>query len=76
GYRVPRNDLQEDRLKYAAIILILFKPWSNVKLSPAKLPDVIWEDALDNLKPTMSPERSRITLNMQLLYQTRDAQFD
>ncbi|KAJ6494443.1 hypothetical protein C8R45DRAFT_1095366 [Mycena sanguinolenta] len=29
GYRVPRNNFEPDRVKYAVMILVLFKPWSN-----------------------------------------------
>ncbi|KAJ7224744.1 hypothetical protein B0H12DRAFT_1077984 [Mycena haematopus] len=47
-----------------------------MKSSPVKLPTVSWEVALNEFKPTMSAEHVRITLNMQLLYQTRDAKFD
>ncbi|KAJ6457298.1 hypothetical protein C8R45DRAFT_844365, partial [Mycena sanguinolenta] len=73
GYRVPRNNFEPDRVKYAVMILVLFKPWSNTKVSPAKSPNISWEAALTEFKPTMSCEHVRITLNMQLLYQTRDA---
>ncbi|KAJ7191992.1 hypothetical protein B0H12DRAFT_1082739 [Mycena haematopus] len=76
GYRVPRNDSASDELKYAVIILSLFKPWSNIKLSPLKSADTNWLEELANLKPQLSPEHSRVVLNMQLLYQTRDAKFD
>ncbi|KAJ7856171.1 hypothetical protein B0H13DRAFT_1458014, partial [Mycena leptocephala] len=27
GYRIPRNDSDNDRTKYAVAILTLFKPW-------------------------------------------------
>ncbi|KAJ7704060.1 hypothetical protein B0H17DRAFT_921592, partial [Mycena rosella] len=76
GYRVPRNDLEADQLKYAVVILSLFKPWSNTKPSPLKSPDIAWPDALDEFKIAMAPEHARIVLNMQLLHQTRDAKFD
>ncbi|KAJ7934825.1 hypothetical protein B0H13DRAFT_1563174, partial [Mycena leptocephala] len=76
GYRVPRNDSESDQLKYAVVILSLFTPWSTLKTSPLKSPDVSWSDALADLKNTMSPEHTRVVLNMQLLYQTRDAKFD
>ncbi|KAJ7911419.1 hypothetical protein B0H13DRAFT_1546796, partial [Mycena leptocephala] len=45
GYRVPRNDSENDNLKYAVVILTLFKPWSNTKSSPLKSPDTPWEEA-------------------------------
>ncbi|KAJ7106782.1 hypothetical protein C8R44DRAFT_541872, partial [Mycena epipterygia] len=76
GYRVPRNDSKNDNLKYAVVILTLFKPWSNNKSSPVKSPDMSWEEAFHEFKLIMSPEHVRITLNMQLLYQTRDAKSD
>ncbi|KAJ7241207.1 hypothetical protein B0H12DRAFT_1074568 [Mycena haematopus] len=76
GYRVPRNDSASDELKYAVIILSLFKPWSDVKSSPLKSLDSNWLEALANLKLQLNPEHSRVVLNMQLLYQTRDAKFD
>ncbi|KAJ7205616.1 hypothetical protein B0H12DRAFT_1035016, partial [Mycena haematopus] len=76
GYRVPRNDLDNDLTKYAVIILTLFKPWSEIKFSPLKSQDIAWPDALNDFKRSMSPEHARIALNMQLLYQTRDAKFD
>lgn len=70
GYRVPRNDSEGDKLKYAVVMLTLFRPWSTVKSSPLKSMDTAWPDALHEL------EHVRVTLNMQLLYQTRDAKFD
>ncbi|KAJ6573561.1 hypothetical protein DFH09DRAFT_915893 [Mycena vulgaris] len=73
GYRVPRNDSESDELKYAVVILSLFKPWSNIKSSPLKSSDATWLNALNEFKPSMCPEHSRTVLNMQLLYQTRDA---
>ncbi|KAJ7727125.1 hypothetical protein DFH07DRAFT_725617, partial [Mycena maculata] len=73
GYRIPRNDSVNDLTKYAVVILTLFKPWLDTKSSPLKSPDIAWSDALNDFKPSMSPE---IMLNMQLLYQTRDAKFD
>ncbi|KAJ7239403.1 hypothetical protein B0H12DRAFT_1075034 [Mycena haematopus] len=76
GYRVPRDDSEEVELKYAVVILALFRPWSAVKLAPLKSPDTTWPDALQELQGSMSPEHVRVTLNMQLLYQTRDAKFD
>ncbi|KAJ7262005.1 hypothetical protein C8J57DRAFT_1032388, partial [Mycena rebaudengoi] len=76
GYRVPRNDLDNDKFKYAVVILALFRPWSGIKSSPLKSPDVSWPDALAELKVSMPSEHIRVTLNMQLLYQTRDAKFD
>ncbi|KAJ7336997.1 hypothetical protein DFH08DRAFT_618314, partial [Mycena albidolilacea] len=76
GYRIPRNDSDNDRTKYAVIILTLFKTWSETKSSPLKSPDVAWLDAFNDFKLSMSPEHARIVLNMQLLYQTRDAKFD
>ncbi|KAJ7242276.1 hypothetical protein C8J57DRAFT_1084415, partial [Mycena rebaudengoi] len=76
GYRVLRNDVESDQLKYAVVILSLFKPWSNTKSSPLKPPDIAWPHALNDFKMSMSPEHARIVLNMQLLYQTRDAKFD
>ncbi|KAJ6505148.1 hypothetical protein C8R45DRAFT_769249, partial [Mycena sanguinolenta] len=76
GYRVPRNDIDADQLKYAVIILALFQPWSPVKSSPLKSPETSWTDALDKFRESMSPEHVRVTLNMQLLHQTRDAKFD
>ncbi|KAJ7816558.1 hypothetical protein B0H13DRAFT_1504535, partial [Mycena leptocephala] len=76
GYRIPRNDFEPDRTKYAVVILTLFRPWSDIKSSPVKFPSIGWEDALNEFRPTMSAEHVRITLNMQLLYQTRDAKFD
>ncbi|KAJ7247546.1 hypothetical protein C8J57DRAFT_1080760, partial [Mycena rebaudengoi] len=76
GYRVPRNDLDNDKFKYAVVILALFRPWSGIKSSPLKSPDASWPDALAELKVSMPSEHIRVTLNMQLLYQTRDAKFD
>ncbi|KAJ7939134.1 hypothetical protein B0H13DRAFT_1587164, partial [Mycena leptocephala] len=76
GYRIPRNDSDNDRTKYAVVILTLFKTWSDTKSSPLKSPDVTWFDAFNECKLSMSPEHARIVLNMQLLYQTRDAKFD
>ncbi|KAJ7031471.1 hypothetical protein C8F04DRAFT_960199, partial [Mycena alexandri] len=76
GYHVPRNDSEKDRLKYIVVILALFKPWSDAKSSPLKTPDTPWEEAFLQLELSMPPEHVRITLNMQLLYQTRDAKFD
>ncbi|KAJ7627950.1 hypothetical protein DFH06DRAFT_1006569, partial [Mycena polygramma] len=73
GYRIPRNDSTSDREKYAVVILTLFKLWSDTKSSPLKSPAIGWSDALDEFKPSMSPEHTRVVLNMQLLYQTRDA---
>jgi hypothetical protein len=29
GYRIPRNDSDNDRMKYAVVILMLFKPWAD-----------------------------------------------
>ncbi|KAJ7893605.1 hypothetical protein B0H14DRAFT_2334693 [Mycena olivaceomarginata] len=76
GYRIPRNDLDNDLTKYAVVILTLFKPWSETKSSPLKSQDIAWPDALNDFKRSMSPEHAKIVLNMQLLYQTRDAKFD
>ncbi|KAJ6529960.1 hypothetical protein DFH09DRAFT_891780, partial [Mycena vulgaris] len=76
GYRIPRGDSEEDKFKYAVVILALFQPWSMVKLSPLKSPDTAWPDALHKLQSSMSQEHVRATLNMQPLYQTRDAEFD
>ncbi|KAJ7939721.1 hypothetical protein B0H13DRAFT_1562298, partial [Mycena leptocephala] len=76
GDRVPRNDLENDKIKDAVVILALFRPWSSFKRSPLKSPDVGWLDALAEFKLSMSPEHVRVTLNMQILYQTRDAKFD
>ncbi|KAJ7732755.1 hypothetical protein DFH07DRAFT_755186, partial [Mycena maculata] len=73
GYRIPRNDSDDDRTKYAVVILTLFKVWSDTKSSPLKSPNTAWSDALDEFKLSMSPEHARTVLNMQLLYQTRDA---
>ncbi|KAJ7928702.1 hypothetical protein B0H13DRAFT_1860277 [Mycena leptocephala] len=56
--------------------LALFKPWSNTKTSPLKSPDITWTDALNDFKLSMPPEHARVVLNMQLLYQTRDAKFN
>lgn len=58
------------------VIIALFRPWSSCKTSPLKSPDLNWLDALAELQVSMSPEHVRVTLNMQLLYQTRDAKFD
>ncbi|KAJ6477698.1 hypothetical protein C8R45DRAFT_766033, partial [Mycena sanguinolenta] len=76
GYRIPRNDSEADQLKYAVVILALFQPWSTLKSSPLKAPKTTWMDALNELQRAMSPEHARVTLNIQLLYQTRDAKFD
>ncbi|KAJ7074948.1 hypothetical protein B0H15DRAFT_792471, partial [Mycena belliarum] len=76
GYRIPRNDSENDRTKYAVIILTLFKVWSDTKASPLKSADCDWLDALDEFKLSMCSEHARILLNMQLMYQTRDAKFD
>ncbi|KAJ7833405.1 hypothetical protein B0H13DRAFT_1562967, partial [Mycena leptocephala] len=76
GYRIPLSDLQSDELKYAVALLTLFKPWSNTKSSPLKSPETPWINALADFKASMSSEHTRIVLNMQLLYQTRDAKFD
>ncbi|KAJ7625274.1 hypothetical protein DFH06DRAFT_1007893, partial [Mycena polygramma] len=76
GYRIPRNDSHDDQTKYAVIILTLFKVWSDMKSSPLKSPELGWVDAFKMLKPSMLPEHARVVLNMQLLYQTRDAKFD
>jgi hypothetical protein len=76
GYRIPRNDSDNDRTKYAVVILALFKPWSDTKSSPLKSPDITWPDALNEFKQSMSPEHTRVVLNIQLLYQTRDTKFD
>ncbi|KAJ7339162.1 hypothetical protein DFH08DRAFT_618106, partial [Mycena albidolilacea] len=73
GYRVPCNDTDEDRLKHAVVMLILFKPWSNNKSSPVKATELGWEDVFNTFKPTVSPDHLRISLNMQLPFQTRDA---
>ncbi|KAJ7871106.1 hypothetical protein B0H13DRAFT_1634498, partial [Mycena leptocephala] len=73
GYRIPRNDSDNDRTKYAVVILTLFKVWSDTKSSPLKSPETALSDALDEFKLYMSPEHARTVLNMQLLYQTRDA---
>jgi hypothetical protein len=76
GYHIPRNDSESDRTKYAVVILALLKLWSDTKSSPLKSPEIAWPDALDDFKRSMSPEHARILLNMQLLYQTREAKFD
>jgi hypothetical protein len=76
GYRIPRCDSEDDHIKYAVIILTLFKVWSNTKCSLLKSPDTAWSDAFNEFRPSMSAEHVRIMLNMQLLYQTRDAKFD
>ncbi|KAJ7605142.1 hypothetical protein DFH06DRAFT_1020410, partial [Mycena polygramma] len=73
GYRVPRSDWDNDRTKYAVVILTLFKVWSDMKASPLKTPETSWSAALDDFTPSMMPKHARIVLNMQLLYQTRDA---
>ncbi|KAJ7880685.1 hypothetical protein B0H13DRAFT_1891685 [Mycena leptocephala] len=75
-YHVPQNDLENDNIKYAVVIIALFRPWSSCKTSPLKSPDLNWLDSLAELQVSMSPEHVRVTLNMQLLYQTRDAKFD
>ncbi|KAJ7191335.1 hypothetical protein GGX14DRAFT_300210, partial [Mycena pura] len=76
GYRVPRNDSANDEQKYAVVILTLFKPWSNTKSSPLKEVNMSWLDALNDFRSSISSEHHRVVLNMQLLYQTRDAKFD
>ncbi|KAJ7084569.1 hypothetical protein B0H15DRAFT_777558, partial [Mycena belliarum] len=76
GYRVPRNDVEGDKIRYAVVILALFRPWSASKISPLKSPDLSWLEAHTEFKEAMSPEHIRVTSNMQLLYQTRDAKFD
>ncbi|KAJ7827715.1 hypothetical protein B0H13DRAFT_1917520 [Mycena leptocephala] len=75
-YCVPRNDSEGDKLKYAVVMLTLFRPWSTVESSPLKSMDTAWPDALHEFQDSLSPEHVRVTLNMQLLYQTRDAKFD
>jgi hypothetical protein len=57
-------------------ISALFQPWSDMKSSPLKPLHTPWQDALNNLKASMSSEHARIVANMHLLYQTRDAKFD
>ncbi|KAJ7065994.1 hypothetical protein B0H15DRAFT_761032, partial [Mycena belliarum] len=76
GYQIPRNDMDDDHTKYAVIILTLFKPWSEIKSCPLKSQEIAWSDALNDLRQVISAEHARIILNMQLLYQTRDAKFD
>jgi hypothetical protein len=76
GYRVPRNDLKADEVKYAVAMLTLFKPWSNVRTSPLKPKTVTWKDAFRQWKSAMPPEHIQVTCNMQLLYQTKDVKFD
>ncbi|KAJ7099920.1 hypothetical protein B0H15DRAFT_770720, partial [Mycena belliarum] len=75
GYRIPRNDSKSDseQAKYAVAILSLFKVWSNTKSAPLKSPDTEWLDAFYDFKEILPPEHAQIVLNMQLLYQTRDA---
>ncbi|KAJ7674110.1 hypothetical protein B0H17DRAFT_1208248 [Mycena rosella] len=55
GYRIPRNDSDNDRTKYAVVILTLFKVGSDTKSSPLKSPDTAWSDALDEFKLSMLP---------------------
>ncbi|KAJ7337027.1 hypothetical protein DFH08DRAFT_614292, partial [Mycena albidolilacea] len=76
GYRIPRNDSENDRTKYAVVILTLFKLWSDTKYYPLKSSHITWSNAFDEFKSSMLPEHARVVLNMQLLCQTRDAKFD
>jgi hypothetical protein len=76
GYRIPRNDSDADKIKYAVVILALFKPWSTLKESPLKDPSASWSDSLNSFLPTLDEEHKKVISNMQLLYQTKDAKFD
>jgi hypothetical protein len=62
-YRVPRNALDNDKLKHAVVILALFRPWSNIKDSPLKSPDVSWSDAMSEFEISMRPDHVRVTSN-------------
>jgi hypothetical protein len=76
GYRIPRNDSEADRQKYAVVILTLFRAWLGNKESPLKKETESWEEALSQMLEMISPEHKCILRNMQLLYQTQHAKFD
>ncbi|KAE9388264.1 hypothetical protein BT96DRAFT_836477, partial [Gymnopus androsaceus JB14] len=77
GYSIPRNDKEDQEIKYAVAMLALFKPWSNNKLSPLKPEGQTWVSAFKTWDSSTSARAHQKTMrNMQLQYESKDAKVD
>ncbi|KAJ6512937.1 hypothetical protein C8R45DRAFT_812511, partial [Mycena sanguinolenta] len=73
GYSIPHSDREDQRLKYSAAMIALFKPWTKNIDSPLKAKDEDWCTVYQTLQSQLPPNHCKIIENMQLLYQSRDA---
>ncbi|THU82121.1 hypothetical protein K435DRAFT_598903, partial [Dendrothele bispora CBS 962.96] len=73
---IPRSDREDQKIKYAIVMLTLFKPWSNNKSELLKPVEQSWCDAFQSWKNDTSQQYLKVISNMQLLYESKDAKFD
>ena len=77
GYSIPRNDKEDQEIKYAVAMLALFKSWSNNKLLPLKPEGQTWVSAFKMWDSSTSARAHQKTMrNMQLQYESKDAKVD
>ncbi|KAE9393397.1 hypothetical protein BT96DRAFT_829316, partial [Gymnopus androsaceus JB14] len=77
GYSIPRNDKEDQEIKYIVAMLALFKPWSNNKISPLKPEGETWVSAFKAWDSSTSARTHQKTMsNMQLQYESKDAKVD
>ncbi|KIK55919.1 hypothetical protein GYMLUDRAFT_62327 [Collybiopsis luxurians FD-317 M1] len=78
GHSIPRNDQKDQQEKHALAMLALLKPWSNNESELLKLKDISLIQAFNDWKSSKSIKKSsiRVMENMQLLPQSKDANFD
>ncbi|KAI9067799.1 hypothetical protein FKP32DRAFT_1532159, partial [Trametes sanguinea] len=74
GPRQPRSDREDERVRHARLMLILFKPWrTGLEL---KNLDVGWLEAYENFIRTVNANVSDIINNMRILHECRDKRDD